>query len=91
MTFDALISAFDELAGLLRRSEESLYAQRTPAQAASAITREIDSLTRAQTFADYDELRLLFAPTGALQEIAIDNGWGEAFLRIAAIWEENER
>lgn len=72
---------------MLRRSEESLYAQQTPVQAASAITREIDSLTRANTFADPDELRLLFAPTGALQEIAIDNGWGEAFLRIAAIWE----
>lgn len=87
MAADALLSALEELAGLLRRSQESLYASCAPAQAASAITREIDSLTRANTFADADELRLLFAPTGALQEIALENGWGEAFLRIAAIWD----
>jgi hypothetical protein len=30
------------------------------------------------------KLSLLFAPTGPLQEIAIDNGWGAEFLLLAA-------
>ena len=30
-------------------------------------------------------LNFLFAPTGAIQETAIDNGWGEEFLRISEI------
>ncbi|WP_216893579.1 hypothetical protein [Nocardia alni] len=29
------------------------------------------------------QISLLFAPTGALQEIAISSGWGVAFLAIA--------
>lgn len=28
-------------------------------------------------------LTVLFAPTGPIQEVAIDSGWGDAFLRIA--------
>jgi hypothetical protein len=30
-----------------------------------------------------DELRLLFAPTGPLQDLSIDNGWGDEFLSLA--------
>ena len=32
-------------------------------------------------------LEILFAPTGDLQETAIDNGWGDEFLDLAARFE----
>ncbi len=32
-------------------------------------------------------LDILFAPTGDLQETAIDNGWGDALLELAARFE----
>jgi len=32
---------------------------------------------------DFGEIKSLIGPTGALQEISIDNGWSEAFLKIA--------
>ena len=32
---------------------------------------------------DIDELKLLIAPTGNVQEISIDNGWCEEFIKIA--------
>lgn len=31
------------------------------------------------------EISLLFAPTGDLQEIAIDNGWSEEYMELAEI------
>ena len=31
-----------------------------------------------------DEVELLFAPTGALQELSISNGWGEVYLKLSA-------
>jgi hypothetical protein len=34
------------------------------------------------------DLRLLFAPTGSFQEIAISNGWGEAFFALAVRFDE---
>jgi len=32
---------------------------------------------------DAKNLSLLFAPTGAIQETSIANGWGDEFLRIS--------
>jgi hypothetical protein len=32
---------------------------------------------------DINKLKLLIAPTGAVQEISIDNGWGKEFLKIS--------
>ena len=32
---------------------------------------------------EIDKLKILIAPTGSLQEISIDNGWGKEFLKIS--------
>ena len=32
---------------------------------------------------DIEEIKLLIAPTGDIQEISIDNGWGEEFIKIS--------
>jgi hypothetical protein len=29
------------------------------------------------------ELRVLFAPTGPIQEVSVSSGWGDAFLELA--------
>lgn len=34
------------------------------------------------------EINLLFAPTGALQEISINNGWSDGFIKIAERFDE---
>lgn len=33
----------------------------------------------------------LFAPTGVIQELSIDNGWGTRFLRISEVVDECTR
>jgi hypothetical protein len=37
---------------------------------------------------DVYKLELLFAPTGVIQKISIDNGWGTKFLRLAEVVDE---
>jgi hypothetical protein len=34
---------------------------------------------------DRDRLRLLFAPTGSIQEIAMANGWSDAYLKLSSV------
>jgi hypothetical protein len=34
-----------------------------------------------------DELKLLFAPTGALQETSMDNGWSSEYLLLSAMFD----
>ena len=38
---------------------------------------------------DIYTLELLFAPTGVIQEISIDNGWGTKFLCIAEVVDQS--
>ncbi|HRD52765.1 MAG TPA: hypothetical protein PKY96_08965 [Flavobacteriales bacterium] len=48
--------------------------------------REFDSLTRqieAGDFSRKKELELLFAPTGSIQEVSINSGWGDEFLKLS--------
>lgn len=35
-----------------------------------------------------EDVKYLFAPTGRLQEISIDSGWGDEFLEIAERFDE---
>lgn len=35
-----------------------------------------------------EELKILFAPTGAFQEISIDNGWSDKYLELANRFDE---
>lgn len=46
---------------------------------------QIDALLNKGLLTETDKARLRFmvAPTGSLQEVAIDNGWGDSFLRLA--------
>ena len=43
---------------------------------------------RNATPLDINFLDRLFAPTGILQEVSIDSGWGTKFLRISEIIDE---
>lgn len=58
----------------LSRSNKSAYAQMTPDEIIRLIKK---SRTRPEV------IRALLLPTGDLQEIAVDNGWGEKFNKLA--------
>ncbi len=47
---------------------------------------EIDGILSALTSAEVPEglsMRVIFAPTGPMQELSIDSGWGQEFLDLA--------
>jgi hypothetical protein len=43
----------------------------------------VSDIEAARSF-DGSKLSILFAPTGAVQEVSESSGWGEEFLRVAA-------
>ena len=53
---------------------------------AEAALREIDALIASVSdgaLPDRRQLAMLFAPTGPIQEVSINSGWGEMFLELA--------
>lgn len=79
-----LIAALQETISHLRRSRSSVWAGISVEQIVQELESEIARAQNSQSM-DRNLLRLLFAPTGAIQETSIDNGWGDEFLRISQI------
>ena len=53
---------------------------------ADAALQEIDALIRSLETGgaiDLVEIRVLFAPTGPIQEVSLSSGWGDAFEELA--------
>ena len=81
MQTDKIIRQLEILVNFLENSENSIYAARSVWE----IRAEICEICRnISTPHSMEKLQILLAPTGDLQEISIDNGWGEEFLRIAS-------
>jgi len=78
---NALRQALLETIERLRQSHDSVYAD----PVSSLIESLAGHLRRieADEALDRQQLSLLFAPTGQLQETSIDNGWVAIFLRLA--------
>lgn len=62
---------------LLQNSHDSAYTHAS----VDEIIAALQAIQRGEE--DQARLRLFFAPTGPIQEIAMDNGWGNEFLRLA--------
>ncbi len=84
MEIEKLISALEETVSYLRKSQSSDSSQ-IPIE---EIIRRLEAETaKAKSLkpVDVNFLDRLFAPTGVLQEISMNNGWGIKFLRISEI------
>ena len=44
---------------------------------------EIDSIITSLESGSIPEIRVLFAPTGPIQEVSLSSGWGQEFLELA--------
>ncbi len=63
-------------------SEETGYSHLTTGEVTHQLQAAVTCLDEGRQ-PDFETLRILFAPTCSLQDIAIDNGWGEDFLVLA--------
>ena len=78
------LDALRRLLAHVRSSGASPWATEDPTDIASDIERLIAALERGHGI-DRAKVRWLLLPTGSLQEIAIDNGWGDAFVELASV------
>jgi hypothetical protein len=87
METEKLIFALQETISYLRKSQVSNW---SPMPVEEIIRRLEAELTKAQNAKpmDVNLLERLFAPTGAIQEISIENGWGARFLRLSEAVDE---
>lgn len=79
-----LVELLEEIRRLLRLPGNDFVW--SPWQTAHEAIAEIDTLTAALAAGDgsaIDRLAVLFAPTGALQEVSIASGWTLEFLKLA--------
>jgi hypothetical protein len=90
MLFDQGFDCSMSLIELLRRcrqwsqaSHDAVWSSTSVAEIVAILDRGIAAL-QGGTELNRDELKLLFAPTGALQETAMDNGWSDEYLVLSA-------
>jgi hypothetical protein len=83
MEVDYLVIALEKALTFLRESKSSLYGSLTVEEVIHQLEDELDKRKKSQPV-DIERIKFLFAPTGSIQEISIDNGWGKEFLEIAA-------
>lgn len=87
MEIERLIAALEETISYLRRSESSNWSNMPVEEIIRKLEAEVNKVKAAKPI-DVIMLDRLFAPTGVIQEISIDNGWGTKFLRISEIVDE---
>ena len=84
---DELIKILDLTKTLVDRSEESCFDGMSPAEISMDLSIAIDALRAGDSF-DSEQLKVHFAPTGILQEVAMMSGWADEYLRISELFDE---
>lgn len=84
MEIEQLIDALEETISYLRNSQPSDWSSMPVEEIVRKLEAEVAKARRLSPM-DVNLLDRLFAPTGVIQEISIDNGWGTKFLRIAEV------
>ena len=87
MEIENLITTLEETIGLLKNSQPSDWASMSIEEIIQELEAEIAKAKNSERI-DRKLLSFLFAPTGSIQEISIDNGWGDDFLRISEVIDE---
>jgi len=81
---EELFTALENAILLLRKSRPSTWGALSPTEAMEFLELERNKVRTSQQF-DKKLLQSLFAPTGSIQEISINNGWGDEFIEISKI------
>jgi hypothetical protein len=84
MEIDKLVSALEKTLFLLRKSESSFWSSLSVEEVIGILETELDKAKNSQQV-DIHQLKYLFLPTAPIQEISIDNGWGNEFVEISEI------
>ena len=84
MEVENIAIALERTIFLLRQSESSDYAHFSAEELINQIELELMKI-KYFNVVNREKLNYFFAPTGSLQDTAIDNGWGQEFLYLANV------
>ena len=84
MAIEKLIAALEETSSYLKTSQSSDWSNMPVEEIIRRLETEA-AKARNLKLMDLNLLDRLFAPTGVIQEISIDNGWGTEFLHISEV------
>ena len=79
-----LVKALDQTVLFLKDSEDSLWSSLSVQEIIDQLETEINKIKKSQQI-DLKRLSYLFAPTGCVQDISIDNGWRNEFIELSNI------
>jgi hypothetical protein len=82
----SLIDVLKRCRELSEASQDAVWSSTGVTEIVAILDRGIEALERG-TEVNRDELKLLFAPTGALQETSLDSGWSSEYLLLSAIFD----
>ena len=77
-----LLQSLRRTSELLDHSESTDWASLSVPEVATRLRGAISALEKASQ-PSREQLRMLFAPTGDVQEIAIANGWGDEMIELS--------
>lgn len=77
-----LIAVLRRSRELLELSQDTVWSDLDTPQTVVALERAIESLEQGRE-ADLSRLKVLFAPTGPVQEISIAHGWSEEYFELS--------
>lgn len=81
---DELRTALRETLNHLEKSADSGWSSMTVREISDFIRDQLEAIEKRRPI-NKSELRLLFAPTGDLQETSNDNGWAGQYLVISSV------
>ena len=84
MEVDKLVSALNETISFLRNTGASDRLSMPVDEVIRRLEAEVDKAKNAKPI-DVNFLDRLFAPTGVIQKVSIEKGWGTKFLRLSEV------
>jgi hypothetical protein len=82
-----MIAVLSHLIYFLSNSESSIHAVETPDELMEVVTVNLRNMKSHGVLLSPDDMKKMFLPTSSLQEIAIDNGWGDQYAELASNFE----
>lgn len=82
-----MVKVLSYLVDFLEDSNESTYANESPKELLKIVTSNLKSVQSSGYLCTPELMIDMFLPTASLQEIAMDNGWGEQYIELSEHFE----
>jgi hypothetical protein len=82
-----MITVLTHLVYFLSNSESSIHEGKTPDELMEVVIANLANMKLHGVLLNPNDMKNMFLPTSSLQEIALDNGWGNQYIELATNFE----